>query len=159
MNEWVTAAEITTLSIPMYPQKFFLACILLLSLLARARSWLVVTPSLMLAPLPLRGGSSPTNAVRLSAVPSNDDAASNDKKDDDVHNIQQQQQQQVIVVPQANYGVSFMGGDPCGSKYNDDPFDAAKGERKPGIPDDVKARIAALAEQKKKEMMQAKKEQ
>jgi hypothetical protein len=43
-----------------------------------------------------------------------------------------------------------MGGDPCGSKYNDDPFDATA-EKKPGIPDDMKARIAALAEAKKKE--------
>ena len=64
--------------------------------------------------------------------------------------------QEEAVIPQANYGVSFMGGDPCGSKYNDDPFDATK-DKNPGIPDDVKARIAALAEQKKKEMEQAKK--
>lgn len=49
------------------------------------------------------------------------------------------------------YGVSFMGGDPCGSKYNDDPFDETK-EKKPGIPEDMKARITALAEQKKKVM-------
>lgn len=26
----------------------------------------------------------------------------------------------------AEYGISYIGGDPCGSKYNDDPFDAAK---------------------------------
>jgi hypothetical protein len=36
-----------------------------------------------------------------------------------------------------------------GSKLNDDPFDAAEG--KPGMPDAVKNRIAALAEEKKKE--------
>lgn len=57
----------------------------------------------------------------------------------------------LIVEPQAVYGVSFMGGDPCGSKYNDDPFDETK-EKKPGIPEDMKARITALAEQKKKVM-------
>ena len=62
----------------------------------------------------------------------------------------------IKVTPQASYGMSFMGGDPCGSKYNDDPFDATK-EKKPGIPDDVKARIAALAEQKKREMEENKK--
>ena len=66
-----------------------------------------------------------------------------------------QEDDPIVVVPQASYGVSFMGGDPCGSKYNDDPFDATK-EKKPGIPDDMKARIAALAEQKKKEAEAAK---
>jgi len=49
----------------------------------------------------------------------------------------------------AEYGVSYIGGDPCGSKYNDDPFDAQV--TKPGMPDDMKARIKALAEKKKKE--------
>jgi len=44
------------------------------------------------------------------------------------------------------WGVSFIGGDPCGSKYNDDPFDAQV--QKPGMPDDMKARIAALAAKK-----------
>lgn len=28
----------------------------------------------------------------------------------------------------AVYGVSYIGGDPCGSKYNDDPFDATTKE-------------------------------
>jgi len=47
------------------------------------------------------------------------------------------------------WGVSFIGGDPCGSKYNDDPFDArSSGNDKPGMPDDMKARIKALAEKK-----------
>ena len=55
----------------------------------------------------------------------------------------------------AVYGVSYIGGDPCGSKYNDDPFDA-KQNFKPGLPDDMKDRIATLAakkalEQKEKE--------
>jgi hypothetical protein len=52
----------------------------------------------------------------------------------------------------ATYGVSFIGGDPCGSKYNDDPFDATKEESfKPGFPDDMKARIEALAAKKLEE--------
>jgi hypothetical protein len=32
--------------------------------------------------------------------------------------------------PEAEYGVSYIGGDPCGSKYNDDPFDVQV--QKPG---------------------------
>lgn len=52
----------------------------------------------------------------------------------------------------ATYGVSFIGGDPCGSKYNDDPFDATKEAAfKPGFPDDMKARIEALAAKKLEE--------
>ncbi len=52
----------------------------------------------------------------------------------------------------ASYGVSFIGGDPCGSKYNDDPFDATKEAAfKPGFPDDMKARIEALAAKKLEE--------
>mmetsp|Transcript_1455 Transcript_1455/g.2212 ORF Transcript_1455/g.2212 Transcript_1455/m.2212 type:complete len:111 (+) Transcript_1455:60-392(+) len=46
------------------------------------------------------------------------------------------------------WGVSYIGGDPCGSKYNNDPFDT---ESKPGFPDDMKSRIEALAEKKKLE--------
>ena len=50
------------------------------------------------------------------------------------------------------YGVSYIGGDPCGSKYNDDPFDATKEDAfKPGLPDDMKDRIAALAAKKAQE--------
>ncbi len=48
------------------------------------------------------------------------------------------------------YGVSYIGGDPCGSKYNDDPFDVdpTKSQSRPGLPDDMKDRIAALARAK-----------
>lgn len=48
--------------------------------------------------------------------------------------------------PKAEYGVSYIGGDPCGSKYNDDPFDTQV--QKPGMPDDMKARIQALVDKK-----------
>jgi hypothetical protein len=50
----------------------------------------------------------------------------------------------------ASFGVSYIGGDPCGSKYNNDPFDATTKEAafKPGFPDDMKDRIAALAAKK-----------
>ena len=51
-----------------------------------------------------------------------------------------------------SFGVSYIGGDPCGSKYNSDPFDASKENAfKPGFPDDMKARIAALAAKKLEE--------
>ena len=47
------------------------------------------------------------------------------------------------------YGVSFIGGDPCGSKYNTDPHDAQV--EKPGMPDSMKARIQALVDKRKRE--------
>ena len=59
-----------------------------------------------------------------------------DKGNDDAEDVQ----------PMAEYGVSYIGGDPCGSKYNDDPFDAQI--QKPGMPDDMKARIQALVDKK-----------
>lgn len=51
--------------------------------------------------------------------------------------------------PTPEWGVSYIGGDPCGSKYNTDPHDAKVDE--PGMPSDMKARIAALAEKKLRE--------
>lgn len=51
---------------------------------------------------------------------------------------------------EVEWGVSYIGGDPCGSKYNNDPFDTKPS--KPGFPDDMKARIEAMAEAKRKEM-------
>ena len=47
------------------------------------------------------------------------------------------------------WGVSYIGGDPCGSKYNNDPFDSKPS--RPGFPDDMKARIEVLAERKRRE--------
>jgi hypothetical protein len=55
------------------------------------------------------------------------------------------------------WGVSFIGGDPCGSKYNNDPF--AADVQKPGMPDDMKARIAALAAKRLKEQKVKKEEE
>ena len=70
------------------------------------------------------------------------------KKSDDTDLIKDNTEQD----SSATYGVSFIGGDPCGSKYNDDPFDATKEEAfKPGFPDDMKARIEALAAKKLEE--------
>mgnify|MGYP001803276878 CR=1 FL=1 len=81
--------------------------------------------------------------------------ASSEEKVDPPQSLSNEDDKESVLVttPTATveYGVSFMGGDPCGSKYNDDPFDAGKDKTKPGIPEDVKARIAALAELKKRE--------
>ena len=51
---------------------------------------------------------------------------------------------------EVEWGVSYIGGEPCGSKYNNDPFDTKPS--KPGFPDDMKARIEAMAEAKRKEI-------
>ena len=51
-----------------------------------------------------------------------------------------------IDISSAQYGVSYIGGDPCGSKYNNDPFDVQV--QKPGMPDSMKARIQALVDKK-----------
>eukprot|EP00565_Helicotheca_tamesis_P003919 CAMPEP_0185729074 /NCGR_PEP_ID=MMETSP1171-20130828/4455_1 /TAXON_ID=374046 /ORGANISM="Helicotheca tamensis, Strain CCMP826" /LENGTH=79 /DNA_ID=CAMNT_0028397843 /DNA_START=110 /DNA_END=349 /DNA_ORIENTATION=- len=51
--------------------------------------------------------------------------------------------------PEPQWGVSFIGGDPCGSRYNTDPHDAKV--EKPGMPASMKERIRLLAEQKKRE--------
>ena len=74
------------------------------------------------------------------------DAANKDDKDsNNIVNIDN-------VEPRAVYGVSYIGGDPCGSKYNDDPFDAAaqSDSSRPGMPDDAKERIRLLAERMKR---------
>ena len=52
--------------------------------------------------------------------------------------------------PAVEWGVSYIGGDPCGSKLNSDPFDKSPSD-KPGLPDDMKARIAVLAQKKLQE--------
>ena len=57
----------------------------------------------------------------------------------------------------AVYGVSYIGGDPCGSKYNDDPFVASTEEFKPGLPGNMKDRIEAMAAAKLQEEKERKK--
>jgi hypothetical protein len=83
------------------------------------------------------------------------DAAANSKddKDSNIVNIDN-------VEPRAVYGVSYIGGDPCGSKYNDDPFDAAarSDSSRPGMPDDAKERIRLLAERMKRKQEEAQRE-
>ena len=83
------------------------------------------------------------NADGNSNSSTNDDARQPQSSEPDIVNIDN-------VEPQAVYGVSYIGGDPCGSKYNDDPFDAAAQITKPGMPDDAKERIRLLAEKMKR---------
>lgn len=80
--------------------------------------------------------SRPKNLVRLYVT----------KKEEDLENAQPPP-------PPPQYGVSYIGGDPCGSKYNNDPFDVQV--QKPGMPDDMKARIQALVDKKVAEEKQA----
>ncbi|CAJ1965833.1 unnamed protein product [Cylindrotheca closterium] len=68
-------------------------------------------------------------------------ASDNNDNDDDNNLIENEQGEQ-----KAEFGVSYIGGDPCGSKYNNDPFDVQV--QKPGMPDDMKARIQALVDKK-----------
>jgi hypothetical protein len=55
------------------------------------------------------------------------------------------------------FGVSYIGGDPCGSKYNTDPHNESRVER-PGMPDSMKARIQALVDQRKQQKESEEKE-
>ena len=84
--------------------------------------------------------------------------SSSSSTDDDAR--QPQSQADIVIMdnvePQAVYGVSYIGGDPCGSKYNDDPFDAAAQITKPGMPDDAKERIRLLAEKMKRKQEEEK---
>ena len=97
-----------------------------------------------------------SSPILLAAATDSSDAdAANSKDDDDskdsnIVNIDN-------VEPRAVYGVSYIGGDPCGSKYNDDPFDAAaqSDSSRPGMPDDAKERIRLLAEKMKKKQEEA----
>ena len=100
--------------------------------------------------------SFPIAFAAASADETNGDGTSNSSTDDEP-----QSQADIVnmdnVEPQAVYGVSYIGGDPCGSKYNDDPFDAAAQITKPGMPDDAKERIRMLAEQMKRKQEEEKK--
>ena len=59
------------------------------------------------------------------------------------------------------WGVSYIGEDPCGSKYNTDPFDASSSaaSSKPGLPDSMKARIQLKADKLRERDQKLKAEQ
>lgn len=71
--------------------------------------------------------------------------------------LKMSQNEQLADDSNVEWGVSFIGGDPCGSKYNTDPHDVKV--TKPGMPDDMKARIAALAAEKLKKQQEERHEE
>jgi len=91
----------------------------------------------------------------------NDNSSNNNNNNDDETTTNDNNDKAAEMVEEeveVEWGVSYIGGDPCGSKYNDDPFDAnnkssSTGDNTstPGMPDDMKARIQALAEKKIRE--------
>ena len=94
-----------------------------------------------------------SSPILLAATTVSSDAdAANSKDDDDDSKDSNNIVNIDNVEPRAVYGVSYIGGDPCGSKYNDDPFDAAaqSDSSRPGMPDDAKERIRLLAERMKR---------
>mmetsp|Transcript_30633 Transcript_30633/g.64173 ORF Transcript_30633/g.64173 Transcript_30633/m.64173 type:complete len:141 (+) Transcript_30633:150-572(+) len=74
----------------------------------------------------------------------NDDDKTKELFQDNTNNEESTSTSSSTTNANAVYGVSYIGGDPCGSKYNDDPFDD-KASFKPGLPESMKDRIAALA--------------
>ena len=106
------------------------------SILGEARSW--STPNQFLDQRNVRSRLSRETILFGSKHKTDDDT--------DSHDQTAEIKDELISTPTtAAYGVSYIGGDPCGSKYNDDPFDASKDVSKPGMPDAMKDRIAALA--------------
>ena len=91
-------------------------------------------------------------AAATTTTDNNSDADAANSKDDGAQQPESNSVNIDTVEPRAVYGVSYIGGDPCGSKYNDDPFDAAAHQSgsKPGMPDDAKERIRLLAERMKR---------
>jgi hypothetical protein len=71
-------------------------------------------------------------------------AAADEKDTSDISDVSDD-----VSPPSPEWGTSYIGGDPCGSKYNTDPHDAKI--QKPGMPSDMKQRIAALAAKKLRE--------
>ena len=151
-----------------------LLIVLALSILQVASGWLLLSPLLLpkTTTIKISSSSSSSSSLYLSStintqkcitsrsfptllfqsknnnqnVDGDEDENSND---DDSNNSDEKL---ISEVNEIEWGVSYIGGDPCGSKYNDDPFDANKSSsNKPGFPDDMKARIQALAEKKLRE--------
>lgn len=94
--------------------------------------------SAWVTPSSLPVGANPIQSIRSSHIevlPLYMSSADDPKKNDDEES-------------EVEWGVSYIGGDPCGSKYNTDPFHVDNDVQKPGMPDDMKARIAAMAEKR-----------
>ena len=149
-----------------------LLIVLSLSILQVASGWLLLSPLLLPKTTTIKISSSSSSSLYLSNTISTqksitsrsfptllfqsknnnqniDGDEDKNSNDDDSNNSDVKL---LSEVKEVEWGVSYIGGDPCGSKYNDDPFDANKSSsNKPGFPDDMKARIQALAEQKLRE--------
>jgi hypothetical protein len=152
-----------------------LLIVLSLSSLQVASGWLLISPLLLPRTILIQVSSPPSyfsntsNCTPKSIISrsfqtilfqsknnnQNVDDGDEDKNSDDSNSNNSDVNKLVSEVKEVEWGVSYIGGDPCGSKYNDDPFDANKSSSsnsnsnfKPGLPDDMKARIQALAEQK-----------
>ena len=151
-----------------------LLIVLSLSILQVASGWLLLSPLLLPKTTTIKISSSSSSSLHFSNTISTqksitsrsfptllfqsknnnqnvdgDEDKNKNSNDDDSNNSDVKL---LSEVKEVEWGVSYIGGDPCGSKYNDDPFDANKSSsNKPGFPDDMKARIQALAEQKLRE--------
>lgn len=84
-----------------------------------------------------------TNGEESMDEASSSSSSSNNENNDDDYQAQE-------------FGTSFIGGDPCGSKYNTDPHDAKV--TKPGMPDSMKERIQKLADARTKRIQQEQQE-
>jgi hypothetical protein len=149
-----------------------LLIVLALSILQVASGWLLLSPLLLPKTIKIKISSSSSSSLYLSNTIStqksitsrsfptllfqsknnNQNVDGDEDKNSNDHDSNNSDAKLLPEVKEVEWGVSYIGGDPCGSKYNDDPFDANKSSsNKPGFPDDMKARIQALAEQKLRE--------
>ncbi|KAL7464445.1 hypothetical protein ACHAXS_004782 [Conticribra weissflogii] len=137
------------------------------SLTDSSQAWVPSTvPSISISPRIRRHGSHrrsyPNGAfsTTLSSKNSNNDNNNSNNNNNSNHNDDCDNDRQQLYKDEATttatqpteFGISYIGGDPCGSKYNDDPFDATSDNQsfKPGFPDDMKDRIEAMARERLK---------
>jgi hypothetical protein len=137
-----------------------LLIVLSLSILQVASGWLLISPLLLPKTTRIKISSSSSSSryfpksITSRSFPtllfqSNQNGDGDEDKNSNDDDSNNSDVKVLSGVKGVEWGVSYIGGDPCGSKYNDDPFDANKSSsNKPGFPDDMKARIQALAEQK-----------
>ena len=134
----------STLSVIMIALRSIVTSAVILTVCRHTRAWMLPTVTGTRStgtPIPISFVSlesrsfTTLNAEKSEATRENDEVDSIDNDDSK---------------PIVEWGVSYIGGDPCGSKYNSDPFDKQPSD-KPGMPNDMKARIAALAQKKLEE--------
>ena len=69
----------------------------------------------------------------------------------------QEEEAEMTKSSEPQWGASYIGGDPCGSKYNNDPHSMEI--TKPGMPEDMKARIQRKAEEMLRQQQEARREE